>query len=347
MSVTVPELRNVIAQQNAAGYDLTAITRSVRSSSWLDAARLQCWLAGRGSMDVPVHNPMVTIIKDTSSTFKYHVKPRYQTCRYAFNFVIVSDGASACTVTIPSGGTAHSVRTTSAANATPVTIFVDRAAQGTTETELSFDIAAPSSVSVTLHAVSIEALPRAQIAVDANDLGAERFDFWVRQPIASSNIADQILARQNDLRNACRRVGMFQFSRGTGSPWAITSTSFVDLFDGGIGALGRYLYSGDTERTLRLRILAKCSASTTSGTFQVNNDSQGSAAASIAIPTSTTSWTWLPAAGATTLKVDAEDNTTDDGLRGSSADEQVFQVKRTAGTGSVQIATVSLFDAAD
>ncbi|HEU4616172.1 MAG TPA: hypothetical protein VFS15_28940, partial [Kofleriaceae bacterium] len=192
MAATVPELRNIIAQQDASGYDLTAITRAVRSTTWLDAVRLQCWLAGRGSMDVPAHNPMVTISAGTTSAFRYWTKPRYQTTRYAYTFVITGT-AAACTVAIPSGGTAHSVPISSPRTMAPITLYADRSARSAAEAELSFDITAPAGSDVTVQCVSIEALPRATLDVDANDLGAERFDFWVRQPIASANIYDQIL----------------------------------------------------------------------------------------------------------------------------------------------------------
>lgn len=342
MSATTPEWRV------AAPYGAVKISRSVRGEEWIEAARLQCWLAGRGSMDVPAHAPLVTISGGASATFRYWTKPRYQTTRYAYGFTLRGASRGEATVTIPSGGTAYATTIGTRDDPQPMTIPIGRSAQSLAEAELSFDIAAPAGLDVTVECVSIEALPRMFLDTAGSDLGVERTRFFARRPIAVASLGTQLLARQNDLRDACRRVGAFQFARGDGSPWSVTtdSPSWATLFDAAIGILGRKLYSTDTTRTLSWRVLAKCSDGTTSGSVRVNNDS-GTGASTITIPTGTTTYTWLPttAGAAATFSADAEDNTTATGLRGGAHDDHTFEAQRTAGAGTISIATISIFEA--
>ena len=338
MAATVPESRITAVQSGVE------IGRSVRAITWIDAARLQCWLAGRGSMDVPCHSPAVTISASGSSTFRYWTKPRYQTTRYAYSFVLRGASRGTATVTIASGGTAHSCPIGTRDDPRPHTIFVDRASQSTTEAELSFDITAPSGIDVTVESVSIEAVPRLVLSVSGSDLGADRLRHLARQPILDAYLATEVLDRMNDLRDACRRVGMFQFSRGTGDPWTSTGAAAA-MFSDGIALTGRYLYSADTLRTVRCVVLAMCSDGTTAGAVNVSTVNGDSLA--IAIPTGTTSWTWLPATTSNgAIDCRAEDNTATDGFR-TAADEFDFTIERTAGAGTVSVATVSIFDAAD
>lgn len=373
MAATVPEFRPTDLVESAV-----QITRGVRAVSWVEAAWLQCWLAGRGSMDVPAHAPNVSITTSTTSAFRYWTKPRFQTCRYALGLVLVGESGGECTVRVPSGSSGGtSIQLTPHQEPSPATILFDRSAQSAAEAELSFDIVT-TSTAVKVESISIEAVPRTTLATESaehfrythagdrrvthagdrrvthasglgSDLGVDRLKFWPRQPIFETTFAQHLLQRQNDLRDACRRVGMFQFSRGTANPWLITtaSPSWSSLFVDGIAMLGRFLYSTDTVRTMSWRVLAKCSDGSTAGAIRVNNTSGGTAVSTITIPAGTTDWTWLPstAGAAATFTCDAENNTISDGRRSSRDDEHTFEANRTAGTGSVQIATISVFEA--
>lgn len=334
MVMTVPEQRNTIAQVDSSGVDVTAIGRPVRGATWIDAARLQNWLAGRGSMDVPAHAPMAGL-KDVSGSFRYWVKPRFQTARYACHLVLsaasagsvsvaVQDGAP---VTVPVGGFARPAS---------VTIFADRAALSDAETELTIEIAA-GSVEVRVESIAIEAVPRTQLLV-TNDLGVERLGFLARQPITAPALATDLLGMQAALRRSCRRVGLFQFSRGTHAPWTSTSSTQADLFAAPFSLLGRKLYASDTRPGGRTKwaALVRCSNGTTSGRVAM----VGGSSNFVNVPTGTTNWTWVFGAFAH----DVEDNTAANGYRGGSPDLFNVALSRTAGTGSVQVASVSFLD---
>ncbi len=338
MAATVPESRNTLID------GAVRIARSVRAVTWIDAARLHCWLAGRGSMDVPVHAPGVTISGGASSTFRYRTRPRYQTTRYAYGFVLRGASPGVATVTIPSGGDAYSVPVGTRDRPRPYTIPIDRAARSSAEAELTFDVAAPAGLDVTIESLSVEAMPRMFVDTDGSDLGADRLRHFARQPIVEPYFASELLHRQGDLRDACRRVGALQLSRGTSDPWVITaaSPSWDTILDDAIGLLGRLIYSGDIDRPLIWYVLAKCSDGSTSGTVRVNSHSQGTPSSVISVPTSTTDWTWL---GGDEVIVDAEDNTTVDGLRGGNHDDHTWQGQRTAGSGTISVATISVYEA--
>lgn len=379
MAATVPEQRIELVETEVR------TSNAVRAVSWQEAAQLQMWLAGRGSIEVPGHAPLVEIPTSTTATFAYWTKPRFQTCRYALTLHLIASsfrdfGAAygAVTVNVPSGGTGVDVLIGSHADPHPVTIVFDRTAQSSAEAELSFDIVTNASNRALVECVGIEAVPRTLLPVDSNaqrlvtwsgdalvtqsgdrlvtyngassnNLGVDRLRFWPRQPIMEPSLSSGLLNRQNDLRDACRRVGMFQFSRGTNDPWLITtaSPSWSNLFVDAIALLGRSLYSSDTTRTLSWRVLAKCSDGSTSGQVRVSNVSGGVGLSTISIPTSTTNWTWFPTTGgaAATFACDAENNTVADGRRSGRWDDHTFEANRTAGAGSVQISTISVFEA--
>lgn len=356
MAATVPEQR-IIASKDAAGNvrNTIAIANSVRAISWVDAARLQCWLAGRGSMDVPSHAPFCKLNEQTAE-FRYWTKPRYQTTRYALTVLCSSASIGKyALVQFPTGATAQAITARRRRDATPVTLFADVSAQGTTEGEITLSIQAPSGTTdLMVDGIQIEALPRTILSVNANDLGANRLDFFPRQPILESNLIDQILDSQNNLRDAARRVGLYQMSRGTvnsqDTAWHITSGTYVDLHDGPVTFLPRKLYSGQATYNCSWRVLVKCSDGTTAGDVRVSNTSGGTGVSVITVPAGVTAWTWLPGlvngTSPATFVADCEDNTTSDGRRSSRWDEHTFEARRTAGAGTMQIATISVYDAA-
>lgn len=346
MSATVPEERVDIVLADGVA-DVTAATRAVRSVSWVDAATLQCWLAGRGSMDVPAHCPGYTIPDgDSAHAFFYRVRPRYQTTRYAYSVVLTTPDAPVnAIVRIPEGGTSFTVPVSSPANARPTTIYFDRGAQSAGEDTLSLSVDPDGKGSdIRVDCISIEALPRAILGTTADDLGADRLAFWLRQPIMSPTLVTQVLGRQNELRDAARRTGLFQFSRSTSNPWTTTSGTPVGLFDGPVPIVPRRIIPALYRASAR--ILARCSDGTTAGELSISNPTDG---ATIAIPLGTTSWVWLPSTSGdpASFELPSEDPAESDGIdSGWGEYEHTITFHRTAGAGTVQIASVSVFDAA-
>lgn len=340
MAATVPESRLNLVQSGVE------ISRSVRGVSWIDSARLANWISGRGSMDVPAHAPMVRIAGSGSSDFTYRVKPRYQTTRYALSLVLTSpDGPTTADVTVPIGGTTHTVNVQPRLNARPETLIFERSSQSTTETTLDFRIAAGGTEDVDVECVSIEALPRATLAQDTSDLGVDRLQFFPRQPIYEASLSTQLTDVVSSIRDSARRVGIYQHSFGTDSPFSTSSTTFVDVFDEDHEELGRYLYNGDTTRTHSWRVLAYADVAGTKGEVRITNTSGASTV--IDVPLSTTSATWLPATGGSpsTFTCDCEDNTTANGRRRSGGDMHAIEARVTSASGTIYIESISIWEA--
>lgn len=342
-STSVPEIRNDIVLSDT-GQNTTAATRTVRAVSWVDAARLQCWIAGRGEQVVPAHCVGNILNVGQVSEFRYRVRPRFQTTRYAYSFVLTGASASDAEVVIPAGGTAYRVPIRTIADARPTTIYVDRTAQDDAEAELSFSIE-PDKIDLRVDCVSIESVPRATVDVSNADLGADRLSVWVRQPIAEPSIHGQMLARQADLRDSARR-GLLQISRGTVGPWSTTSGTASSIISQSLPVIPRHLYGlGGTARSMAIRVLAQCSDSQTAGEVQV--ETPFTSTATIAIPTGTTSWTWLPATTGAPLSFafKTEDPATAGGLLGGWSDYMLdVRIRRTTQSGTVRVATVSVFE---
>jgi hypothetical protein len=349
MAASVPERRIVCSQDPYGNVRSTiAIANSVRGVSWVDAAALQCWVAGRGSMDVPAHCPFETTLADTdSSEFRFWTKPRYQTTRYALTLVLSSSARTRAYVQFPIGGATQPVRVDRRRDATPMVFFADRSSQSLAEAEIGCLVSAVESGSCWVDQIQIEALPRGILSVSGSDLGANRLAFRPRQAIVEGTLVDQVFDRQNDLRDAARRVGLFQQSRGTNNPWQTSSGSYGNLFVDTVSWVPRVIYSGQTTYTCSWRVLAMCTDGSTAGDIRVSN-SGGTGVSTITIPAGTTSWTWLPstAGAAATFAAECEDNTSSTGLQSGAYDEHTFEFRRTAGAGEVWIATVSVFDAA-
>lgn len=336
--MSVPDVRVRIAQKTSDGADVTAISRPVRGGTWIEAARLQNWLAGRGAMDVPAHAPMAYLDDTASATFRYWTKPRFQTARYAYHLSLTSaeDAPARARVTID--GVSSEVPVGSRSQPSHVTLFRDRSSLSTTETELAIEVRAAEGLhSLTVESISIESVPRSRLLVP-NDLGANRLNYLARAPINDRSIAAELLGRQAALRAAARRVGLFQFSRGDESPWTRASGTPANLFAVPFSLTGRKLFNGQTSTSsgvTKWRALARVSNGTTSGLLTLTGG------ATVTVPTSATSWTWITG---TNFSHACEDNATADGYQSGTPDERNIAFSRTAGSGTVSVATVSFID---
>lgn len=334
-SATVPWHRIIASQAEVA------TGRPVRGGTWAGACQLANWIAGRGTMDVPSYSPGVEVDEGETHTFRWMVRPRYVTTRYAFSLRMSCGDPIALAVSI--GGAAHQVFAGSRQTARNEVYYIDRTAQSADEAELSLSITGAESMAsaALIEALSIEALPRTVIACDANELGMQPDVFRSRLPIKQANIHDALIDRVDDLRDTARRTGLFQFARSDLDPWVISSGSDTALFSDPFALNGRQVFGDDTIAISSFWALCKCSDGTTAGQITVDNVSQGSAVDTVTIPTGTTSWTWIRSDNSITH--DCEDNTTVDGRRVGRWDDTTITAKRTAGAGSISIATLSIF----
>lgn len=345
MSAPVPESRvNLVDLGILIGY-------SVRGVPWIHASRLHNWVAGRGYPLVPDHAPLVIIAGSGTSEFYYRVRVRYQTTRLRFSILLTtSSESSTCQVQIPPGtAQGGSFTVFNRKRATPVVFDVDLSYQADEETTLSLKILNTGAANVIVEGIHVEALPRAfLVAQDPNDLGSNRLAFWHRQPISERNFALNLLDLQSVLKRSARRA-MFQHSWGSDAPWSTAVAGPTAVFDDKFGLIGRALYEGDTTRELSWRVRARCSDGSTAGEVTLTNTGAGSASSTITIPAGSTAGSFFPpvADDPAVFDCDAEDVTDSWGLRGSAVDEHQITVTRTAGSGTIYLETISIWEAPD
>lgn len=336
MTATVPEYRIDLVQS------IIGIANTVRSVPHIHACRQHNWIAGRPAMIVPAMSPFTTITTTNTSDFCFWSQPRYQDVGYRYSVLLSAETPTTANVSINGSSVGTGFEVTNRRNMLPLVFDQEQSSQGTTEAELKISVTAGAS-SVEVEALSIEALPRTALTQDANDLGSDLLLLWHRLPISERNFANNFLDKQDALRDTARRLGSFQWSRGSFAPRSTTSGTLAGVFDDTISILGRSIYNGDTTRTLNWRVKAYCSDGTTSGEVKVTNTAGNT---TISIPTGTTTATWLPttAGAADTFAVDAEDNSTSNGLPGGAYDEHTFEFRRTAGSGTVYLESISVWE---
>ncbi|MGE0402859.1 MAG: hypothetical protein AB7T06_39505 [Kofleriaceae bacterium] len=339
MAATTPDLRT------GAPISGIAISESVRALHYVEASRLQNWCAGRAMKIVPCHNPAATVGSGNTATFTYRVLPRFQDLRYALTIVLSAASVTEASVTFGSSTYRYFTRTPGLTD--PVTLFADRAGQADTETDLTFTVSSISE-EITVDSVLIEAVPRALLSTSNADYGTDRYDFWPRSPIFEGNISDTIVDAQNDLRQACRR-GQFQHSFGSDAPWSTTSGTPVSIFaGGGVDLLGRFLFNGETTRTMNWRVRGYCSDGTTKADITIANLSAGTTVSTVSIGTGSTSAAWFPttAGAAASFSCDAENVAAATGLRRAGGDLHDIKVVRAGGSGTVYIESISIWEPA-
>lgn len=341
MASTVPEQRIVANQSDIL------ITEGVRSVHWIDSGRVINWASGRGDMLIP-GTPLGPIASGVTRTFPVTLQPRYQTLRAAFSYVVTSaTGTASCTIVL--GATTVTIAAPTRENAAPVTIMLDQSSQNTVRQLLSFTATANLGA-IEIECFSVESVPRGVLASGAAslDLGVDLSLVMPRQPIFEGSLSNQLLARLPGLRDACRRNGGVTLPMPTEAPFVVSGASWVGLHDDDISLLGRYIYSSGTTDTLSVMAYVRCTDGTTAGELRLSNVSGGTGVSTIAIPTGTTAWTWIGTATNTpdTFSCDAEDPTAADGRRSSRWDDHYFEARRTAGAGNIEIATISIWEAA-
>lgn len=337
-------LRDVPPHRIVAAQSEIAISRSVRSVHWVDEATVQNWAAGRGDMLVPAFNTKADVDDGVSPTFRWKVKPRYQTCSLAFGFLATCTVNFSLKLTIM-GQPPVNYLTRPRGQATPAYFIYDLPTQGTDVIELTLRAEGPEgmSTSAIVECLSVEALPRSALFTNGFELGVDSEIERYRQPITRTSLHDQVGDHVDDLLLACRRTGMVQVARGDSDPWVINSGTYTDLFASDSNLLGRSQFRAQASKPSHWWALVKCSDGTTAGDITVDNQSFGTALDTITIPVGTTGWTWI--AEGTGFDHDCEDNTTATGLRLGRFDDHKFKARRTAGAGLISIATISAYEA--
>lgn len=318
--------------------------RPVRSFDWQGIGGAGNYGRGRGAVLIPRTTILETIAAGTvTRTYRFRVFTNGMAMQRAWYLELLGATAGVSTTASVSinGGTAVAVTAgNDSSTMAPVELFEDihsTAVQG----EAEINIAVTSSAGGAVQVVSLASVewPMAELTDDLNGDMLER-----QRPTAPVDANSIGAAAENaggsawGAINAGRRAGMHHYCAGgtEGAGFTTSSTSFVTVYTASAGPpmLGRYLYSGDTTRSLKWKAYCKVTggATLTIQKTMVSGDVQ-----SVTTTSAAAGWVGGPA----TIAVDAEDLAASDGRRSSRFDLLKIEAKVSSGAQTGSIWTVS------
>ena len=336
----------------AASSTRIAFGRPVRSFDWQSIAALANHVRGRGMVLIPQTIVMETIPAGTTTrTYRFRVKPGPVCTQRCWLLELLSASTTTvCTVSVAlNGGTAVSYTCTASNQMLVPAEFFDSVAIGTAETEMTCAITTNAGAACTVVSIACVEMPRASLDI-ANEEGIDLAREAPLQPVDVNSIGNTAVeacgfGAANAALNASRRIGMHHLilggSEGNGLQFT-GDTAFHSVYTAGAEApiLGRYLYSGDTTRTLTFKA---CGKITGGATLSVKVTMTSGA---------TTTITTTSAAGSppiwfgtsNTIAVDAEDLTVSDGRRSARFDVAKIEYKTSVGAQTLNLYSVSIWE---
>lgn len=320
------------------------IGEPVRSIDWVYFAAHYNYLLGRSNVLVPTFYVGQAVAATTTKTLRMRVRTKAQATHRLWIIGARSDTPSRYTFTDASGGTWTAGTRGAAAGAelgfdVPQLIVetVTSRSSGAVTLAPTFAVATglPTVTITTLMCVEV---PRPSLAVDGTDLGVDLDAFigsGVPSPITDANLARigayMDVVRDTDVRN------LFVWARDDGSPLVVSTGTTTQLFTVPPVVLARSL-NGDSEavRTVDAMCRARATDGSTTGTVRITMASGDT----LDFTVSGTSFTQQTGS----VDVHTEDPTTGDGRRSSTWDTATCAAWRTAGSGSIEISSLSLFN---
>lgn len=312
--------------------------RSVSGRTWRPDAGLVNHLLGHGGVLVPSYAVGASISVSNSKTFRFRVWPRVQAIQRLWSLHVYGGK-----ITVNINGTDYTREIVGTRVRTPHWFIEEIASPTDTEQEITITVTADTGT-VTVDAISCRELPRIQLEANATEygVGAESLagGLAIYDPTGGSygGVAESV----KQAETTARRNTLIAWSVDDADALTTTSTSAADVFILDPIVLARKERWDDVVGVMTGRIRAKCSDGTTSGEVVITMTSGDTV--TLAIPTGTTSWSWLPGSGGE-VDVDAEDSSTVDGRRGSAWDLANIQWRRTAGSGTVSLSAITAGEA--
>lgn len=319
---------------------------AVRGPTWQAGAHLNNWINGRGPQLVPHYSPNVTLTTVTY-LFAYRMKGYYQTIerKWTIQANAVQDPET-LTVTPPVGA-AQTIYVQPGTNAPTVDAIQEQlTTQTAAEGELVLTV--QPSGAVTIMAIGCEALARPTLATDTNDRGVNITHMNPGSPVSAGNLANIIKTTSDD--DTGRRASILQwavpYSAGgsTTTAFAASTTtdspSWAQVFELPCPVLARKIGRSATTGTITMKVLHWSSdGASTTGTVRMLSSVNG-ASTGVAIGGSTTpAWS-----SADTATVDCDDLSAADGRLNGAWDELDIEFNRGAGSGTLYIASVAIWE---
>ena len=317
----------------------------VSASEWTDCARALHWIRGRGLQLVPFTSPNLSISAGSAETVRFRVQPSGVAIERRW-CVFVRASTAAATVTFQAGSAAASAafRPEDIRSGSPtVIVYAEEVTKSTAAAEISAVITAGGTGTVYVDAIGCWELPRPALTLEtAAEYAVNMASIRPGQPIGAIGQWGPYGVAETVRQTKSRRV---LFQKWLPSVATTTSASYQSVFVLPAPVVASKRSITDTTTDATWAVYARVSDSGTSGTIQL--------ASTIAADTQdititgtdggATALSWRSAAA---LELDPEDMSTDDGIDASAGAETVqLKIKRTAGSGSIEVQGVGIWEA--
>jgi len=321
----------------------------VLSHTWTELALLANYIRGTGASLIPGCFPESVVSAGGTEVFTFRTKTRDSAIQriWIITLSATTSGASAIIRAPASSGTPSGSRGVGIDPDAPndIVYVEDLASKATSEVSFNIDIQAAGQT-VTVDRIECYEQTRPILTLDNVDWGVDLVTLRPRAPIYDA--ANRTPAGVMDAyENAdARRVGGLQWAVRTGEATTISTSTFTASgvhFALEMPLIGRKVFDGDTTQTWNWSVYAEVDSGATGEVEVVNGATSNLDTITV---TSTSGYAWVTAG---TFVSDAEDLSLTDGIRGGTWGNGTsinFRARRaTATSGSVRIASISVWDA--
>lgn len=323
------------------------ISASTRGRVYRDAGLLLHWVRAHGSQLIPGHRLGLELGPNDEADLFYQIHPTGTAIARVWVLGIRQENpanpptASSLYANFPDGNTVTyepPVATAFGGVVTSKLYLEELTAKSAAEQSLYLNLQQDGGgATVYVDSVSCFELPRAVLSLDASDLGVDLETLRPGAPMyEGTNRSVHGLAQAWAATEVRRHLVNVAFP-----VVETTSASFVDIFELPIPIVPSKWAPADTTRRVTWRVYAKATDGTTSGEFRITTGNSANTS-TVALATGTSTWTSL-ARGA--VAVDCEDPGGTYGEPSGGIDTIQLAFRRTAGSGSIQAAALSAWEA--
>lgn len=310
----------------------------VRGVTWHDIGAAANHLLGRGGVCIPTTSVFGDAIEEgTTSTYYVALFPRYQATHRVWNLGLAPAAAGTearVTFTDPSGGSSAWIVNDGSA-LRPFrhieTIGSRTASAVQTTVTLAATAGKDHALGLTMGCYEVS---RPELALDASDAGVDVDTLGGGLPIYADtglSIGGAIDATEA-AAGVARRNGLVYVLSGSESPFAFTTTSYVNPLGGQVRALDRKKYRGETVRAVDVYAYGMTGATTT---MDVRVSSAGAGDSVVLSWAAGDTGSWKSAQ----IEIVAEDLSDS---RGGTDDVLTIEGKRTTGANSAHLHSVCI-----